>query len=100
MYQIHLDESYNLTFENKNQIMVLGGFGTSEAKTIAKKYKNIRKHILKPKQFGLEIKKGAYNLKIRFLLFIGFPITGKPQKQTILRIYLEPLSGSVSVYVT
>jgi len=56
MYYIYLDEAYNLTPNSKNQLIVLGGFGTSEPKKIVKAYKKIRRFNLKPRQISSEIK--------------------------------------------
>jgi len=55
-HYIYLDEAYNLTPGAKNQLIVLGGFGTSEPKKIVKAYKQIRKFALKRRQIGAEIK--------------------------------------------
>jgi len=56
MYYIYIDETYNLTHGTPNQLIVLGGFGTSDPKKIAKAYKKIRKFTLKRRQLGQEIK--------------------------------------------
>lgn len=56
MYYIYIDEAYNLTPDSKNQLIVLGGFGTSEPKRIVKAYKKIRRFNLKHRQISSEIK--------------------------------------------
>ncbi len=56
MYYIHIDEAYNLNPKAKHQLIVVGGFGTTDPKKIAKAYKRIRKHILTKRQLKTEIK--------------------------------------------
>lgn len=56
MYYIYIDETYNLTPGSRNQLIVLGGLGTSDPKKVAKTYKKIRKFTLKSRQLGTEIK--------------------------------------------
>lgn len=56
MYYIYLDEAYNLTPGARNQLIVFGGFGTTEPKKIVKAYKKIRRFNLKHRQIGAEIK--------------------------------------------
>lgn len=56
MYYIYIDEAYNLTPGSRDQLMVLGGFGTTSPKKVVKAYKKIRKFTLKRRQLGAEIK--------------------------------------------
>lgn len=56
MYYIYIDEAYNLAPNAKHQLIVIGGFGTSDPKKIAKAYKKIRKFNLTKRQYQLETK--------------------------------------------
>ena len=56
MYYIYIDEAYNLTSGAKDQLIVIGGFGTSNPKKIAKTYKKIRRFNLSKRQLKLETK--------------------------------------------